>query len=66
MSYMKDQVDKQTIVQKERSDVHMSYMKDQVDQKTIVDISCTHVIHEEPGRDQETIVQKERSAVQMS
>ena len=40
MSYMKDQVDKQTIDQKERSDVHMSYMQDQVDQETIVDISC--------------------------
>ena len=36
MSYMKDQVDKETIVQKERSDVHMSYMKDQVDQETII------------------------------
>ena len=44
----------------------MSYMKDQVDQETIVDISCTHVIHEEPGRDQETIVQKEESDVHMS
>ena len=27
MSYMKNQVDQETIVQKERSDVHMSYMK---------------------------------------
>ena len=33
MSYMKDQVDQETIVQKERSDVHMSYMKDQVETK---------------------------------
>ena len=33
MSYMKDQVDKETIVQKERSDVHMSYMKDQLETK---------------------------------
>ena len=31
---MKDQVDHQeTIVQKERSDVHMSYIKDQVETK---------------------------------
>ena len=29
-------------------------------------MSCTHVIHEEAGRDQETIVQKERSNVHMS
>ena len=36
MSYMKDQVDKETIVQKEISDVQMSYMKDQVDKETIV------------------------------
>ena len=33
MSYMKDQVDQEKIVQKERSDVHMSYMKDQVETK---------------------------------
>ena len=66
MSYMKDQVDKETIDQKERSDVHMSYMKDQVDKETIVDIWWTHVIHEEPGRDQETIVRKEESDVHMS
>ena len=38
--YRKKQVctDQETIVQKERSDVHMSYMKDQVDQETIVQI----------------------------
>ena len=35
MSYMKNYVDQETIVQKERSDVHMSFMKDQVDQETI-------------------------------
>ena len=33
MSYMKVQVDQETIVQKERSDVHMSYMKNQVETK---------------------------------
>ena len=33
MSYMKNQVDQETIVQKKRSDVHMSYMKDQVETK---------------------------------
>ena len=36
MSYLKIQVEQETIVQKERSDVHMLYMKDQVDQETIV------------------------------
>ena len=30
---MKDQIDQETIVQKERSDVHMSYMKEQVETK---------------------------------
>ena len=30
MSYMNDHVDQETIVKKERSDVHMSYMKDKV------------------------------------
>ena len=33
MSYMKDQVDKETIVQKERSDVHLSYIRNQVQTK---------------------------------
>ena len=34
MSYMKEPGrDQETIVQKERSDVHMSYMKDQVETK---------------------------------
>ena len=33
---MQNQVDKETIVQKERSDVHMTYMKNQVDQETIM------------------------------
>ena len=37
MSYMQEQVDQETIVKKERSDVHMSYMKDKgSDQETIV------------------------------
>ena len=30
---MKDQIEQETIVQKERSDVLMSYMKDQVETK---------------------------------
>ena len=33
MSFMKDQVDQETKVQKERSDVHMLYMKDQLETK---------------------------------
>ena len=30
---MKDQLDQETIVQKEKSDVHMSYIKEQVETK---------------------------------
>ena len=36
MLYMQDNLDQETIVQKERSHVYVLYMKNQVDQETIV------------------------------
>ena len=51
---MENQVEQETIVQKERSDVHMSYMKDQVETKKPQfrrkDLMYTCHIHEGPDR----------------
>ena len=50
--------DQETIVQKERSDVHMSYMKDQVDKETIdqKERSDVHMSYMKDQVEQETIV----------